>query len=148
MNGMPVACQSRAVTEPQRDSGTKCRRGLQSEDQSRGKKEEQTKTTCHCETGAHTGRGNPHSLMLLSLRKADSHVATLLGMTEVFCTLPSLFHNGNRTRLATPQSALWPPTPLKGAPRWCTTNITAWDGLCAVPPPHPPRKNHPRRRSV
>nr|DAP02286.1 MAG TPA: hypothetical protein [Caudoviricetes sp.] len=41
----------------------------------------QSKTTCHCEAGAHTGRGNPHPLCTARKRtadprKTDSHVAS------------------------------------------------------------------------
>ena len=58
------------------------------------------KTPCHCETGAHTGRGNPHPLCTAQKRtsdskRTDSHVASLLGMTVVFFTLPCLFPNGD-----------------------------------------------------
>ena len=38
MNDMPGACQSRAVTEPQRDSGAKRRRGLRTRTRSRPEK--------------------------------------------------------------------------------------------------------------
>ena len=99
---------------PFRGSGTRCRRGRRRGDTSRGEKRGRTiniivgdgrcavplsinnvqyenrrarfKTPCHCETGAHTGRGNPFSftwqtVCLLLRGNADSHVASLLGMT-------------------------------------------------------------------
>ena len=59
----------------------------------------------------------------------DSHVASLLGMTVVFYTSLCLFPNGTFSALATPQSALRPPAPLRGAPR--------------APPPTPTTKGDP-----
>ena len=53
---------------------------------------------------------------LPSPRGTDSHVASLLGMTEVFYILPCLFPTGTLYTLETPQSAS-PTAPLKGAPR-------------------------------
>ena len=113
---MPVACQRRAVTEPQRDSGTKCRRGRQSSDTSRVKKTEPSIKRLSLR-GAKR-RGNPHPLTLYVKHTAvsrrngfprpvtsvtglataayhDSLICRLVplgGMTTLFCSALSFPH--------------------------------------------------------
>ena len=61
---------------------------------------------------------------------ADSHVASLLGMTEVFYALSVLFPISNFCTLATPQSASQPPAPLVVAPSGCSAANAPVRNLC------------------
>ena len=82
---------------------------------------------------------------------ADSHVASLLGMTEVFFILPFLFPIGNFYTLSTPQSANAASVSLRlghGAALTCPRHVIHYRAAASLPKrgakgaeqsPHPPK---------
>ena len=140
--------KSGAVTEPQRDSGTKCRRSRRSGDQSRVEKKEQSKEKVVIAPKGTRRQINESWYAAVARSEATRQSASPLHCTEIYCCpekkrIPTTSDVGHWSRndrhflyiaLSFPNwHSLHPgdpsvtadavPAPLRGAPRGCNATI-------------------------
>ena len=116
---MPVACQSRAVTEPQRDSGASAPKGSpEGRLEQCGKDSAEYRKDCHCEERSDAAIRSPcnGSTFLCSVKRGCSLKCEHWSRNDnFFFTLLSLFSNGALYTPETPQSSNAASSPKRGA---------------------------------